>query len=202
MDFYALIQHLSAKIASFIVDGGFSRLVDRAPSRLAALANSDAALQGISTAQTVSAVLSALFAFFLVLAVIKKRQLSVRPDAATGGIAAGAPARELSTGPLRARWEVVRTHLESPHEAEWKLAVMDADKLVDDALAKAGFPGDTFGDRLTNIQPGTLISLDGIWWAHRIRNRLAHELDYFLRYTEARQAVGYYEQALTELQLL
>jgi hypothetical protein len=73
---------------------------------------------------------------------------------------------------------------------------------VDDALSRAGFPGESFGDRLTNIQPGTLLALDGLWWAHRIRNRLAHEMDYFLRYTEARQAVAYYEQALAELQLL
>ena len=46
------------------------------------------------------------------------------------------------------------------------------------------------------------ISLDGVWWAHKVRNRLAHEMDYFLRYTEARQAVGYFEAALAELQLI
>ena len=105
-------------------------------------------------------------------------------------------------GVLRERWNALLAHLESTHESQWKIAVIEADKLVDDALARAGFPGATFGDRLSNIQPGTLLSLDGIWWAHKIRNRLAHEVDYFLRYTEARQAVGYYEAALSELQMI
>jgi hypothetical protein len=107
-----------------------------------------------------------------------------------------------STGALRGRWDAIAHHLDSPREADWKVAVIEADKLVDDALAKAGFPGETFGDRLSNIQPGTLLSLDGVWWAHKVRNRLAHETDYFLRYTEAKQAVGYFEAALAELQLL
>jgi|GEM_PF-1772898 len=108
----------------------------------------------------------------------------------------------VQTGVLRERWNKLLAHLDSTQESQWKVAVMEADKLVDDALAKAGYPGATFGDRLSNIQPGTLLSLDGIWWAHKIRNRLAHEVDYFLRYTEARQAVGYYEAALSELQMI
>jgi hypothetical protein len=106
------------------------------------------------------------------------------------------------TGALRDRWNTILAHLDSPKESDWKLAVIEADKLVDDSLAKAGFPGATFGDRLSNISPGMLLSLDGIWWAHKVRNRLAHEVDYFLRYTEARQAVGYFEAALAELQLI
>lgn len=105
-------------------------------------------------------------------------------------------------GPLRGRWNDVLVHLDSPRENDWKVAVIEADKLVDDALARTGFAGDTFGDRLMNIQPGTLVSLDGIWWAHKVRNRLAHEPDYFLRYTEARQAIGYFEAALTELAMI
>lgn len=109
---------------------------------------------------------------------------------------------EVHAGALRGRWGEITKLLDSPREADWKVAVLESDKLMDDALARSGFSGDTFGDRLSNIQPGTLLSLDGIWWAHKIRNRLAHETDYFLRYTEARQAVGYFEAALAELQLI
>ncbi|MCC6934436.1 MAG: hypothetical protein IT406_01945 [Candidatus Yanofskybacteria bacterium] len=105
-------------------------------------------------------------------------------------------------GMLRARWDAILKHLDSNREGDWKLAVLEADKLVEDALARAGFPGDSFGDRLTNIQPGTLQSLDGIWWAHKVRNRVAHEIDYFLRYTEAKQVLGYFETALVELNFL
>jgi hypothetical protein len=156
-----------------------------------------------SLLQLVGIVLTIVFGVLLALAIAKKRALK-NP----AGTLAGAERREdlitatPAPGALRERWNEILGHLESPRENDWKQAVVEADKLVDSALQQAGFPGDSFGDRLTNIQPGTLLSLDGIWWAHRIRNRIAHELDYFLRYTEARQAVSYFQAALEELQLV
>ena len=148
----------------------------------------------------ISAMVSAVFAILIVAAVAKIRaagEIAAAAVPVTGPMPASSP-----TGPLRVRWESILAHLDSPQEAEWKVAVMEADKLVETALAQAGFMGESFGDRLMAIAPGTLASLDGLWWAHKVRNRLAHELDYFLRYTEARQAIGYYEQTLTELQVI
>lgn len=147
-----------------------------------------------------SLVLCAAFAAVIVFVMIQRRALQAGTKAATTEQAMTAVSAP--SGALRGRWETIAQHLDSTHESDWKVAVIEADKLVDDALARAGFSGETFGDRLSNIQPGTLLALDGVWWAHKIRNRLAHEADYFLRYTEARQAIGYYEAALAELQLL
>lgn len=149
----------------------------------------------------VSLVVCAVFALFIVFVMTQKRVLKFTREAAAAPVK-GPYATEAPAGILRNRWNALLKHLDSTHEAQWKIAVIEADKLVDDALAKAGYSGDTFGDRLSNIQPGTLLSLDGIWWAHKVRNRLAHEVDYFLRYTEARQAIGYFEAALSELQLI
>lgn len=107
-----------------------------------------------------------------------------------------------SGGGAVSRWEEVVRHFESTKEAEWKFAVIEADKLVDDLLKKAGYPGDTMGERLMNIEQGQLLSLQGLWEAHKIRNKLAHDINYFLRYAEARQAIKLYEEALKELQVI
>jgi hypothetical protein len=171
-----------------------------APADLWKFIDTNATLANISSVLSqVSLVVCAALAAFIVFIVIQRRALKagLAVPASDATQAAAVPA-----GVLRGRWDSVVQHLDSPREAEWKIAVIEADTIVDDALARAGFPGATFGDRLSNIQPGALLSLDGVWWAHKIRNRLAHESDYFLRYTEARQAVGYYEAALSELQLL
>jgi len=101
-----------------------------------------------------------------------------------------------------ARWDEIEKHINSTREAEWKFAVIEADKLVGELLKGAGFPGDTMGDRLMNIQPGQLTTLQNLWEAHKIRNRLVHDTNYFLRYTEAKRAVGLYEKTLKELQAL
>src|SRR3989344_5824770 len=103
---------------------------------------------------------------------------------------------------LNVRWEEIEKHINSTREAEWKFAVIEADKLVDELLKSAGFLGDTMGDRLMNIQPGQLTTLQNLWEAHKIRNRLVHDTNYFLRYTEAKRAVSLYEKTLKELQAL
>ena len=103
---------------------------------------------------------------------------------------------------LNVRWDEIEKHINSIREAEWKFAVIEADKLVDELLKGAGFHGDTMGDRLMNIQPGQLTTLQGLWEAHKIRNRLVHDVNYFLRYTEAKRAVSLYEKTLKELQAL
>ena len=106
------------------------------------------------------------------------------------------------TSGFNARWEEIEKHINSTREAEWKFAVIEADKLVDEVLKGAGFQGDTMGERLMSIQPGQLTTLQGLWEAHKIRNRLVHDVNYFLRYTEAKRAVGLYEKTLKELQAI
>ncbi len=103
---------------------------------------------------------------------------------------------------LNTRWKEIERHISSTREAEWKFAVIEADKLTDEMLQTSGFAGETMGERLMNIQPGQLITLQGLWEAHKIRNRLVHDVNYFLRYTEAKRAVGLYEETLKELQAL
>lgn len=149
----------------------------------------------------VAAMLSIMFGGVLAYVVVKRRQLNAPAPEAVATEDVVMPSGSVA-GVLRSRWNDIVTHLDSARENDWKQAIMEADKLVDSALKDGGFPGETFGDRLTNIQPGTLVSLDGLWWAHRVRNRVAHEMDYFLRYTEARQAMSYYEAVLNELQLI
>ncbi len=105
-----------------------------------------------------------------------------------------------ATSGHNARWDEIEKHINSTREAEWKFAVVEADKLVDETLKEAEFPGDTLGDRLMNIQPGQLTTLEGLWEAHKIRNRLVHDTNYFLRYTEAKRAVTLYKKTLEELE--
>jgi len=102
-------------------------------------------------------------------------------------------------GALQARWNEISRHIESTNEGEWKFAVIEADKLVDDVLKSAGYQGETMGERLMNIDKSQLVSLDVLWDAHKTRNRLVHDANYFLRYAEAKRAVKFYEETLKEL---
>ncbi|OGN01387.1 MAG: hypothetical protein A3B91_03650 [Candidatus Yanofskybacteria bacterium RIFCSPHIGHO2_02_FULL_41_29] len=109
------------------------------------------------------------------------------------------PPKAAYGGASQSRWEEVVRHIESSSEAEWKLALIEADKLVDNLLKSAGFTGDTMGERLTNVEKGQLANLEGLWEAHKIRNKIVHDVNYFLRYGEAKRAVELYEKILEEL---
>jgi hypothetical protein len=99
------------------------------------------------------------------------------------------------------RWQDIMRYIESVREGEWKFAVIEADNLVDDVL-KNMFAGETMGERLMIIDKTQLLTIDGLWEAHKIRNRLAHEPNYFLRHAEAVRAIQLYEQTLKELEIL
>ena len=105
-------------------------------------------------------------------------------------------------GMVTGKWKEVMDHLESSNQNEWKLAIIEADKLVDDLLKKAGFPGDTMGERLTNTHHDQLRTLHYLWQAHRLRNKIVHETDFDLSYRDTHEALNYYKATLEELGVL
>lgn len=78
-------------------------------------------------------------------------------------------------------------------------ATMEADKLLHLALEKKGYQG-SVADQLKAA--GKLFSdLDNLWYAHKLRNRLAHELDFKVSDSEGRRALGYFHRALKDLRV-
>lgn len=151
----------------------------------------------LDTLKIVMASLASIVFLLLVIVVVKLNRLAAK----TIDIAKIIAPPSSATSGVNARWEEVQRHITSTREAEWKFAVIEADKVVDDIL-KNSFPGETMGERLMNISPSQLESLNGLWEAHKIRNRLVHDVNYFLRYTEAKRAVILYERTLKELQAI
>ncbi len=78
------------------------------------------------------------------------------------------------------------------------VAVINADKLLDEALKKRHFRGKTMGERLVAAQR-TLNNNDSVWFAHKLRNRLVHEPSTRLKKSEAQKALAGFKQALSDL---
>lgn len=97
------------------------------------------------------------------------------------------------------RWSEIKKHANSFIESDWKLAVIEADKFVDDALKTGGYPGESMGERLMLIQPGQLLSLQTLWDAHKLRNLLVHSPYYQMTHRQAIVAVEALEETLKEL---
>ncbi len=70
------------------------------------------------------------------------------------------------------RWQTLQKLLKD--KSTWPLAVIDADKLLDDALKRRRYKGKTMGERLVAAQRD-IASNDDVWFGHKLRNRLVHE---------------------------
>jgi hypothetical protein len=78
-------------------------------------------------------------------------------------------------------------------------AVMEADKLLDELLAVRGYKG-TLGDKLKKAGPA-FTNINDVWSAHKLRNSLAHQLDFQISGQEAKNALRQFAQAYKDLGL-
>ena len=150
--------------------------------------------------KTVAIILSIVFgAIFVWIVFFKIREL-YQPNLKE--VLAGVnPPPEAPTA-YSARWEEIKQHANSFVEAEWKLAVVEADKFVDDVLKTAGFVGESMGERLMLIKPDQIINLQYLWDAHKLRNLLVHDPNFRLTHQQALFAINAFESVLKELSAL
>lgn len=101
------------------------------------------------------------------------------------------------------RWEEIKSHMDSENLAEWKIAIIEADSVMDDILKRIGYEGDSLGERLKNIEPSDFDNLQNVWEAHKVRNRIVHEGEKLvLSKDEAKQIIEFYEKALKEFRYI
>ena len=76
-------------------------------------------------------------------------------------------------------------------------AVMAADNLLDEVLKKKGYSG-SLGEKLKKARP-LFSSNNQLWDAHKLRNRVAHELNASVSANETFQALQSFKKALKDL---
>jgi|SRR6185437_209222 len=106
------------------------------------------------------------------------------------------PRRSLNQEYFQSKWLELLARVKTPDGMI--LAVIDADKLLDEALKKKGFSGKTMGERLVSAQR-SLKDNDAVWYAHKLRNRLVHEPDVKLKKNEAQNALAGFKKGLHDL---
>ncbi len=78
----------------------------------------------------------------------------------------------LDRGYYKDMWQKV--YLKSQNEETLALAVIDADKLLDHALKKRGFSGNTMSERMISAK-NSFSRRQLVWEAHKFRNQIVHE---------------------------
>lgn len=153
--------------------------------------------------QIISVIVSGLLLFFILLVgrkigmIRKAQRLALYPS---GEIDAGSNAPQKI---VNKKWERVLMHAQSNNPSDWRLAIIEADIMLDELLDVQGYRGETIGDKMKGIEKSDFLTLDQAWDAHKVRNLIAHEGSSFvLTEREARRVIDLYKTVFEEFKFI
>ncbi|MFZ2049076.1 MAG: hypothetical protein WAV25_02170 [Minisyncoccia bacterium] len=101
------------------------------------------------------------------------------------------------------KWEKVQKNINSLNQSDWKLAIIEADVMLDDLLKASGYHGDTLGEMLKSVEKSDFVTIEAAWEAHKIRNQIAHDGSGFdLTDREAKRVIALYESVFKEFKII
>lgn len=97
------------------------------------------------------------------------------------------------------RWQDIESHIATENPNDWKLAIIEADVMLEEVLENAGYAGLTIGEKLKSASPTQFKTLDDAWKAHKVRNDIAHGgADFVLTKKLANETITQYRRVFQE----
>lgn len=97
---------------------------------------------------------------------------------------------------FRLKWLKIESKL-GDDESVNQMAIISADKLLDQALKARGFSGETMAERMKKAE-GQFKDKKSVWLAHKLRNRIVHE-EITIKKSGTKRALAVYKRALRDL---
>ena len=107
--------------------------------------------------------------------------------------------RTVEETPETKRWMAIKSHFQSDNPSDWRVAIIDADSMLEDLLVRLGYSGDTFADKLKSVKKENFPWLQTAWDVHLVRNKVAHEgSNMYLNQRDIQYIFRDYERIFTE----
>lgn len=143
--------------------------------------------------------LSVIGLFFIVYTTVRLFELRKREDEFYSTLMLAPDA----AGGMHPRWEHIQSLLDGNSPSQWREAIIEADIMLDDVLAKRGYVGDGVGEKLKSADQKEFATLQDAWEAHKVRNQIAHQGSTFdLSDTLARRTIAHFESVFHELKVI
>ena len=118
-------------------------------------------------------------------------------------LATAHPIAAQSVSKTHLRWQRILEQGHSESEESWRLAILEADIMLNELLDARGYKGETMGDKMRQVERGDFNTIDLAWEAHRVRNKVAHEgAAHLLNVREVRRILGLYERVFREFKVI
>mgnify|MGYP001575540338 CR=1 FL=1 len=103
---------------------------------------------------------------------------------------------------VRDGWLKIEEQASFGKPSNYRSAVIDADKLVDFVLRKMYPADETMGERLKSAKDKFINYYeiyDGLWFAHKVRNEIVHNVNFELPSVEVRNILDKFKAGLDRL---
>jgi hypothetical protein len=108
-----------------------------------------------------------------------------------------------SAGPKNEQWERTVDHFNSTNPSEWRLAIIEANTILERLVEGLPMTGVTVGEKLKSADISDFRTVTYAREANYIRNRIAHDgLDFTLDAREANRVMNLYKAVFEEFGLI
>ena len=97
------------------------------------------------------------------------------------------------------RWKKIKEKLDTGVEAEYKLAIIEADDFLGEMLEERGFLEKSFEESIKKAGKGALPNSEEILSAHETRNSIVYNPDFKVNAETSKNILSVYETAITNL---
>ena len=103
---------------------------------------------------------------------------------------------------LQREWSRIAGRLTKGNPSEYKIAIIEADQMVDRCLLEMGYKGENFSERIVDLQSVGDTTTDTLVEAHELRNRIIYEEQLALGHEEAERILGLYRNFLEHWEII
>jgi hypothetical protein len=148
--------------------------------------------------QLASVVISGLLLWVIIYSIVRSGWVNKRIEEWMDYLGVGDVGRRRQ---LKA-WNQIVKRMKTGEMNNWKVAILEADKILDDVIKASGYRADTAEERFKQLTPEAVPHLSELQQAHRVRNRVAQEPDFIISKDDALTALKVYKKVFQHFGLL
>jgi len=108
----------------------------------------------------------------------------------------------VSKSKMEKKWDKIKARLKSENVSQYKVAILEADSIVNDILSRVGYEGGNITEKLEKLNLGQLDYMEELLEAHQTRNGIIHNEDFSVDEDLAKKTVAVYEKFLRYLEFI
>ncbi len=100
------------------------------------------------------------------------------------------------------KWKKIKKRLSSHSESNWKLAIIEAEEIVEEALSKMGYKGDGIREKLKEVNSAVIPQLSNLISGYDIFINIIADKSYQIKQEEAIKIISNFEEFLKSVEML